>query len=359
MIFLKVIIKKFRRIKRYLVAIIKHLTFKRFFNLIYLEYQLIIGRSILKAYPWRLMIAPSSICQLHCPLCLIATNKIKRQPGIMSLDLYKKIIDQLSPYAFSVLLYNFGEPFLNKDLVKFVTYAKRANLDTTISTNLSLQISEKEIEEIINAGLDNLIVSLDGVNQLSYEKYRIGGDYNLVYKNLKLFIQKKKELKSKKPYIEWQFLVMKHNESKINEVKKMASEIGVDSLWLGDILQWERFWEDGQNKNEQFKNEWLPQNRKYRKEKNYKHDHLLGKCWWLWRMAIINADGGVSSCCYVNDQPEDFGKINGKSFFEVWNNEKFVSARQMFNQEKSTSLNELCLKCPVYKEYKINYEIKK
>ena len=117
----------------------------------------------------------------------------------MHFDLYKKVVDQIKGHCVWLTLYSWGEPFLNREIDKYVAYANEANIATFISTNLNKPLTPDMAERIIRSGLDVLIVSLDGVTQDVYEVYRVGGRLDRVIDNIKLLVQKKKELGSKTP----------------------------------------------------------------------------------------------------------------------------------------------------------------
>ena len=84
----------------------------------------------------------------------------------------------------------------------------------------------------MKAVLDRLIISIDGTTQEVYEQYRVGGNLDKVMEGAKNIVKWKKELKSKTPFIVFQFLVVKPNEHQMEDVKKLAKEMGVDDVWF-------------------------------------------------------------------------------------------------------------------------------
>ena len=85
-------------------------------------------------------------------------------------------------------------------------------------------------KKTVESGLDRLIISIDGTTQDVYEQYRIGGNLEKVLEGAKNIMKWKKELKSKTPFVFFQFLVVKPNEHQVEEVKQLAKEIGVDEV---------------------------------------------------------------------------------------------------------------------------------
>lgn len=318
------------------------MTLRKLINFCAIEYAFFRRQTVVKGYPYELLIEPTNICQLKCPLCFTGAGKSGRAKGFMEFELYKKIINTLSPYAFHVFLHLWGESFLHKDINKFIQYAHNANLSTTISSNLSFSLDDKKVEDIINAGLDVLVVSLDGITPETYSKYRVGGDFEQVVFNIKLFLKKRKEMNSKTPHIKWHFIVMKHNEHQVGDAKRFANEIGVDSIVFANAYFREKDVTDSD------KEKWLPMNNDLRNSKVFdKPEYLVGKCWWLWRGVVINWDRGISPCCNISDQSTDFGKFD-ESFKRVWNNPHYQSARNLFSRKKSKSgVNTVCHSCSV------------
>jgi MoaA/NifB/PqqE/SkfB family radical SAM enzyme len=140
---------------------------------------------------------------LHCPLCPAGVGDASRTKAILSFNLFKKIVDEVGDYVYSVNFTNWGEPLLNKHLAKMIMYCKRVKHIPFVrfDTNLNVTLTESEWERLLLSGLDMLSVSIDGVTQETYEKYRRGGNLEKVIDNLKLLIDKKRRLKLEKLYI--------------------------------------------------------------------------------------------------------------------------------------------------------------
>jgi MoaA/NifB/PqqE/SkfB family radical SAM enzyme len=71
---------------------------------------------------------------------------------------------------------------------------------------------------------------VDGLDEAIYQKYRVGGTFKQADEGLRLLIKRKRELKKKNPFVEFQFIVMKQNEHQLDEVRKYCDEVGVDKL---------------------------------------------------------------------------------------------------------------------------------
>jgi len=332
--------------KKIIEALNKKNLKQKLYNYILVETQKLNKEIILEGYPFWLTIDPTNICNLRCPFCPTGQNRNSRTKAILSLDNFKKIIDELGPYLIHIDLCNWGEPLLNNDIFKMVAYAKKFDIDIKIDTNLTM-LDENKAEEMVLSGLDKLIVSIDGASPSTYSKYRVGGDFNKVIDNLKILIKTKKRLKKKNPYISWQFLVFRHNEHEIEKVKKLARDIGVEHIGITKAFIGDK--------------DWIPLNPEYSNYDNKKLENNTTEftyecfvepnnkfCNWPWEAVVINANGSISVCCSVEDEEDDFGNIFETPFKDIWNNEKYKTARMYIINRDLKNINNnhnICVGC--------------
>jgi len=248
----------------------------------------------------------------------------------MSLGTFRTIVDKIS-FVKSIGLFNWGEPFLNPEIFEFVKYAKKINIKVVIHSNFCLKKDEKFFHDIVNSGLDELIISLDGASQESYSKYRVGGDFNLVTSNLNQIVQTKKMLKSDKPGIIWKFIVHRFNEHEIEKARTMAQSIGVIfqvvQIGLSDDLP-DLYWDANL---EERKECWLPQNNEYIRP-SYLKPHFIPNydCLQIFETMVINPDGKVFPCCNLTSEKNTFGDLLSESFHDIWNGNKYQQARNLW-----------------------------
>ena len=287
--------------------------------------------------PLSISIEPTTSCNLSCPECPTGNNSLKRKKGQIDFELYKKIIDSSYKYLLNVFLYFQGEPFLYKDIFELIFYANQKSVFTVTSTN-GHYLSRGKCLEIINSGLDKLIVSLDGTTQDVYSQYRVNGDFFLVTEGIKKLVTIKDELKSKKPFVELQFLVLKTNEHQIDEITNLAKKLKVDKLSLKTAQVYN------------YENDilFIPENKKYNryKKSNGKwqiKNKLKNRCWRLWNSAVITWEGEVLPCCFDKDANYSFGNIKNEKLEKIIKNEKFKTfANRLSINRKSI---DICRNC--------------
>ena len=147
------------------------------------------------------------------------------------------------------------------------------------------------------------------------------------------------------PHIEWQFIVMRQNEHQMDEAKALAGELGVDALVFKKVD-----FPHGEDDLEMAER-WLPrQHPEYLREdpffKPYAEDGRL--CWRPWRSAVVNWDGGFAPCCYLTDKTQDFGDLNQSSVKEIWNNDRYRTARALYQKNFVPGEWIGCLDCSGY-----------
>jgi radical SAM protein with 4Fe4S-binding SPASM domain len=220
-----------------------------------------------------------------------------------------------------------------------VKYASDKKIYTATSTNAHY-LTDEVAKKTVESGLDRLIISIDGTTQDVYQQYRIGGNLDKVIEGAKNIVKWKKTLKSKTPFVFFQFLVVKPNEHQIGDIKKLAKEIGVDEVRFKTAQVYDY-------KNDP--NNLIPVNEKYsryRKDKsgNYKaKNKLANQCWKLHHANVITWDGLVVPCCFDKDATHQLGNLKRQSFKEIWNNENY----KQFRRELKTSRKniDICANC--------------
>ncbi|HUT24824.1 MAG TPA: radical SAM protein [Sumerlaeia bacterium] len=172
---------------------------------------------------------PANSCNLKCPMCPVGTGALTHPRGMMTLETFSRVMDEVGPTLVVLEMYRYGEPLLNPRLADMIRIASGAHFcHTRVSTNLSMPLTDERIEGLIDAGLHTLIVAADGPDQATYEKYRRGGKIERVLENVERFTAARRRLKAPGPRIIWQYLVFSHNEKEIARTRRLAKAHGAD-----------------------------------------------------------------------------------------------------------------------------------
>ena len=299
---------------------IRHITYKKLINLLKITSSFILSNLIKKPIRWgmplSLSIEPTNYCNLKCPQCLTGLNILSRPKGFIDFSLYKKIVDQASPYLLNLFLYFQGQPFLHKEITQMIKYAKQKNLFTGLSTNAQY-INPKIAKQLVQTKLSYIIISLDGMHDNVYKLYRQGGSIDKVFDAINNLLEAKKKLMSSLPIIEIQFLILKTNQHQINDFlnfcknKKVICKLktaqiedfNTAKIFLPSIEKFSRY--------------KLVQGKWQIKKKIKNH------CWRLWNSIVITWDGKVVPCCYDKDAKYMFERIQNSTLNNIIKNKKF------------------------------------
>jgi radical SAM protein with 4Fe4S-binding SPASM domain len=322
--------------------IVSKLNLKRVWNilLVQLSYYLtiLLKKPVVWGKPFSVSIEPTTSCNLRCPECPSGLRKFSRNTGMLSLELYNKIVDQIGDYLMYMILYFQGEPYLNPSFFDIVKDAKRRRIYTTTSTNAHY-LTDENCKKTIEAGLDRIIISLDGIGQETYSAYRIGGRYQRVIDGIENLVKWKKELKSKTPHIIVQFIVFRTNEHQIEEVKTLCKSMGIDELQLKSAQVYE--YKNG--------NPLIPTIDKYSRYRQLKDgtweikNDFPNKCYRMSVSCVITWDGLVVPCCFDKDAIHQMGDLKKDSFDTVWKNKTYQNFRtKVYTDRKSI---DICRNC--------------
>lgn len=331
--------KLYRKIKYFVRYVM--ISRKRFFNFLLNNFSRRFKLTKIFSYPVTLMIEPTNICNLKCPLCPTGAGLIKRNRGFLKFEDFKKVIDEVGDYIIHLRLWNWGEPLLNKEVFKMISYAKRKKIFVNLSTNSNF-LDEEVAKKLIHSGLDEVIISMDGASEETYKTYRKGGDFKKLLKSIHFLVEEKKRLKRNFPYIKLQFIIMKHNEHEISKIKELSQKIGVDELVFKTVGIMDYFSKEDIKK-------YLPANKKYSRY-NLEENKVVSKvgvrnwCDFLWSEMVINWDGTIVPCCFDMNNSFVFGNAFSDNTKKIWNNQKYINFRKTILTNKKNL--PLCKNCP-------------
>ena len=215
------------------INLFSKLTFARLWNSFKVLSSFYISKLFKNPRQWGLPISisfePTTSCNLRCPECPSGLRAFSRPTGMLKKDFFTETIDDIHRHILYLIFYFQGEPYLNPDFLDMVKYASSKKIYTATSTNAHY-LTDDAARKTVESGLDRLIISIDGTTQDVYKQYRVGGNLDKVIEGTKNIVKWRKQLNSKTPFIFFQFLVVKPNEHQIEEIKKLAIEIGVDEV---------------------------------------------------------------------------------------------------------------------------------
>ena len=286
--------------------------------------------------PFIIFVDPSSRCNFQCAFCPTGDRDLikstGRYQGIMDFDLYRRIIDGLSlfPEKIKVLrLYKDGEPFLNNRLEDMVAYAKQSGqvhyIDTTTNGTL---LKPERIQRLIDASLDKINISVDGMNREQYRRFtKFDFDFDGFVENVKWLYEHKGNCE----------IVVKIPGDLITEEQRREF---YDTF--GDYC--DRI----------FIENFAPCWPEFNVEKRLGVTFTKGiyqqpitptdTCPYLFYSLSINSDGSASACFLDWGRKLLVGDARKQSLSEIWNSRKLNELR-MVNLRGNRMLHPVCSKC--------------
>jgi radical SAM protein with 4Fe4S-binding SPASM domain len=178
--------------------------------------------------PEYIQIESSTKCNLRCRTCI----RSEKENCDIDLVFFRSIINQLRRSRFGTLqvdLTGVGEPLLNPNLISMIKYAKRGGFKVGFTSNLTI-LNESMAEELVNTNLDYLYVSFDGATKETFEKLRVGANFEKVISNIEFLLKKRTERKKSELLVKLTATVSYGNSKEILDLVKIAEDLGVNSI---------------------------------------------------------------------------------------------------------------------------------
>lgn len=307
---------------------------------LYLSFHLsrLLCRPVHWGMPAKVGIEPTTSCNLRCPECPSGLRAFTRPTGMLAYPDFQTMVDQLRHRLVYLLLYFQGEPYLNPDFLKMAGHAASRGVYTATSTNAHY-LSPEKARETVASGIHEVLVSIDGATQETYQAYRVGGDLEKVKAGVRNLVQAREEMRSQTPYIILQFLVVRPNEHELEDIRRLGEELGVDKVAFKTAQIYD--FEDG--------SPLIPEDDRYSRYrqgpdgKYYLKNKLRNQCWKLWMGAEITWDGRVLPCCFDKDGQYVMGKLGETDFGTIWNGPAYKAFRSRVLTGRKTV--DICQNC--------------
>ncbi|MBF0382240.1 MAG: radical SAM protein [Magnetococcales bacterium] len=288
----------------------------------------------LLSFPKYFLIENINQCNARCVMCGIDFDNKKR--ASLSKELFAKIVDEISQHrdhVEKVMVYLDGEPLLDKSLASRVKLLKDNGVKlVNIATNASL-LNEKNSVKLIEAGLDEVYITLDSLQKEVYEKIRVGLKFETVLNNILDFIKIRNEL-NQELTIRIQMVQQKLNWDEGDEFKKFwQSRLNLDSDQI--VVQKAHNWGslvDVAGYNDKDEVNKIP-------------------CIALWGTFVVHVDGVVPLCCMDTNSLHSVGNLNNQSIKEIWQGKILATYRQKHLQIQRHEID-ICDGCTLWREEK-------
>jgi len=285
------------------------------------------GREKLPYKPLRLWIEPTNHCNLRCQMCPHGEKDAELDKGFMEIDLFKRLVQEASGFGADVNLFMGGESLLHPRINEMIAYCKSQGVPSRLYTNATL-LNDKKSEEIIKAGLDHITFSFDGTDKTSYEAYRKGAGFDKTLENVRRFLDKKKTVRGRKPYVVIQSMeFQEHSDQRISkaEFKKMFDRKMVNRFTFIEPHSFAGV---------------------YKADPVKKQARRYSPCAFLWYSMSISWDGTVVPCCIDLFKKYPVGNAGDHELKELWNSKAMINLRSEIYHGRHKEIS-LCSPCDV------------
>lgn len=276
------------------------------------------GRDRARHLPDIVQIESTNLCNAKCVFC--PRDDMQRRQGVMDMDLFRKVVDECASLGIThVRVHNYGEPFLDKQLVEKVRYAKQKGIkEVGMISNGSL-ITEDLARGMIDAGLDAINISVDASGKDTFERTRIHLNYDTVIGNVRTLVRLRNALGRTRPKLILSFVRQGNTADEqafIDEWRGVADKIHITDLhnWAGTL--------------------------------NTQSD-VRFPCYRMWLTFTVLWDGRVSMCCADFDGRHILGDVRTSSIKEIWNSPAYLAVRR---QQLNDGGPEICRSCDLPKK---------
>jgi pyrroloquinoline quinone biosynthesis protein E len=278
-----------------------------------------------------------SRCNLHCDMCQVVTFEKNKRAEDMSIEEFVSILDA-NDGLFEIKIQGIGEPFLQKSFIDMVKYAADKYIWVRSTTNATLLHGDENHRKIIDAGIGELQISIDGVTKEVYEKIRKGSNFHLVSENCKKINDYCDEIGSDRTRM-WT-LLQNDNFDELYGFVGFAKELGFKRLTISmDVNGWG---DEG----------WSQKNEKKRVSDRITQDDIdallaqageagidlsfwdisakytmTNPCPWPFERAFVSSDKKVVPCCMIGN-PDIYNFGSALEFADVWNGEAYAAFRK-------------------------------
>ena len=286
-------------------------------------------------FPRFFQLETTRLCNARCPFCAI--DQWDKSTPFMSDELFKKIADEIigfKDWVKFVDVQRAGEPLLDKKIYERVAYFKRGGIKVVaLATNAS-GLNEKNARKLLEAGIDDVMLSIDSVEKDEYEKSRVGLHYETVLANIRTFFRLRDKIRP-------QAVIRVRGVSRFDEqnpehLKKMAA--------------WKHFWDPMSKPHDRiyFKRAHNWGNQVDVKEAEH-YGLVYHPCIVPWSTMHITAMGVVAMCPQDYDGVANFGDLNHQTIVEVWRGKIIEEVRRKHACGTRNDIK-LCQGCRIFDE---------
>jgi radical SAM protein with 4Fe4S-binding SPASM domain len=293
------------------------------------------GETRLSYPPLEVWLEPTNHCNLRCVKCP-HTVGLRRTKGFMEPAAFRRVVDEIAPYAFTVSLHLGGESLLHREFPDLLAYASRRGLRTVLHTNVTL-LTESLSRRLIGAGLHLISFSMDGEDAESYAAIDLGGNFGKCLENIRTFLRVRAEMRRRRPFAVVQYLRVRPGMTG-DPARSPLLELGADYLRVADAHAWSGAFAASSRD--------LVPRRPFEAARGAAPDGDDGyaPCHNLWYGIAVFWNGDVAPCCMDMEGEYPVGNLATSRLLDLWNGARVVALRKAQVERRMDDLS-LCRDC--------------
>lgn len=282
------------------------------------------NKSKISPFPVDIIAELSNTCNLRCTMCFQSDPALPvrktTKTHFMSMHTFSRIVDEGAKYGLPALKLSWrGESLMNPEFTEMIRYAKRKGILEVTSLTNGYFLDERTNKEIIDAKLDQLVISIDGFTKATYERIRVGSDFDRVISNLKNLLALRG--KAKKPFIRLQFTASDINKHETTD-----------------------FYEYWHNKVDEVSISYCKEFGSPDKENAQNAPIYTYCCPQLFQRLIVMTDGTVTVCATDVMGSISMGNVHQSSLKDIWHSRGLNDLRKQ-HLSGNYHLNPMCRIC--------------
>jgi radical SAM protein with 4Fe4S-binding SPASM domain len=183
--------------------------------------------------PVCLYLETTNRCNLLCQHCPRTFASVER-PADMTFNQMRMLVDQI-PNLKQAVLHGIGEPLINKELPRMISYLKERGVYVLFNSNGTMVYPHIQ-QQLIESGLDELRLSLDAADADTFARVRGLPRFDLIVNNVRQFVALKKELGVDHPRLSLWLVGMKETTNQLTSFVQLAHDIGIGDVYLQRLV---------------------------------------------------------------------------------------------------------------------------
>src|SRR5690242_998491 len=261
-------------------------------------------------FPDRLYVESTSFCNLHCVMCPTGIGTIRRPKGYMDIGLFRRLVDEVAPQSPAIVLHSWGEPMMHPKLFEMIRYARERDVWVETSTNITL-LNEERARKCLSSGLNQLFLAMDGITKPTYERVRVGANFETTMANVQRLLDLKRETGSRMRIV-MQLIAMRETQDEVADFVRRWTRPEIDQVNIKHL------------------DTWGDQEAAITAHAIDKEDVPVRRpCPNLWYHGYIFWDGTLVSCERDYDAKTPLGNVKDGGVLAAWHGEQMRKLRKM------------------------------